>query len=234
MPQAATLISDALGLLGVVDPVESIEPEDTALGLRVLNRLIDALNAEQSLLYAVEYATFTLPASTTSRTIGPTGDITLSRPLRVETGGYASISGVDYPISVLTREQYAEVCIKSTTSVAPAGVYMQASSPNCTLFFVLPVGTAVTINLPFAVKLSTFAASTTSVTLPEGYESLFVHELAMKLSPYYQSPVSPDIRAEAARMRRVLKRQNSQVPQLQTDLPLPSGTLTSADLGLYP
>lgn len=235
MPQAATLISDALGLLGVIDPIEAVEPEDAALGLRVLNRMIDARNVEQALAYAVEYTSFTLPASTTSRTIGPSGaDITLARPLRVETGGYATVSGIDYPMHVLTREEYAEVPLKTVGSVAPCGVYYQASSPNGTLYFALPVIEAATIKLPFVVKLSTFATTAASVTLVEGYESFLVHELAIALSPYYRAPVSPDIRDEASRLRRLLKRQNTQVPTMETDLPTPASVnCISADLIRY-
>lgn len=233
MPQAVTIISDALGLLGVIDPVEAIESEDASLGLRVLNRLIDSRNGEQSLLYAVEYASFTLPASTASRTVGPTGDIVMSRPLRVETGGYASISGIDYPIDVISREQYAEVSLKAVASVAPRGVYYQASATNGVLYFTPPAGSAATIKLPFAVKLSTFAATTTNVTLPEMYESYLVHELAIKLSPFYRAAVSPDIRSESGRLLRAIKRQNAQVPQLETDLPVTSGSTNYSDLIRY-
>lgn len=234
MPQAATLINDALGLLGVVDPVEALESDDALLGLRVLNRMIDAYNADQALLYAVEYATFTLPAGVASRTIGPSGaDITLSRPLRVEIGGYASVSGIDYPIHVLTREQYAQVCLKAVSSVAPSGVYLQTTTPNATLFFAPPAGSAVTVKLPFATKLTAFSATTTNIAFPEGYEALVVNELAIKLSPYYRAPVSGDIRAEAARLRRSLKRLNTEPPQLETDLPVSSGAGVDPELFRY-
>jgi hypothetical protein len=219
MPQAATLITDALGLLGVVDPVEAIESEDAALGLRVLNRAIDSANGEQAMLYTVDYVSFTLPASTTSRTIGPSGDIALARPNRVETGGYASVGGVDYPIQVLTREQYAEVCLKALGSVAPHGVYYEPGLPNGRLYFWPVVSAATTIKLPIATKISTFAATTTSISMPEMLEDYLVNLLAIKLAPSYGRQVPQAVVFEAARLRRLIKRANFQAPQLQTDLP---------------
>lgn len=220
MTTATTIITDALGLLGVVDPVEALEADDASVGLRTLNRLVGELNVDVGFAYATAYTSFALPGSTATRTIGPSGaDITLTRPNRVEIGGYATVDSVDYPIGAITRQQYSEITQKTLMAIAPTSVYYEASSPNGTLYFWPLVSGSTTIKLPFVSKLTAFADLTTDYTLPDGYESLFVNCLAIALSGTYRAPVPPDVDSAATRLRRLIKRQNSQALQLDVDLP---------------
>lgn len=233
MPTANTIIADALGCIGVVDPTDAVNSEDADLGLRILNRVADALGVQNLMTLAVVNQTVSLSAGVASRTIGLLGDVAVARPARFETGAYVRYDGIDTPLHELTRQQYASISDKDATGTPRAFYYEPTTSALGTIYF-YPVPTVgVTCYMPIQTRLSQFTDLTTSYGLADGYEDFLVNESAIKLAPFYnrEAPSSVVLAARAA--KRAIKRLNAQVPQLSTaevNALAHPGSVSTADL----
>jgi hypothetical protein len=83
--------------------------------------------------------------------------------------------------------------------------------------YVYPKCSSVTLNLRTVDQVKTFAATSTSIDMPEGYEDAIMLALAIRMAPGYGVPVSQDTRLAASRAMKVVKRSNRVVPKL--DIP---------------
>jgi len=218
MPTANTIIADALGLIGVVDPTDAVAAEDASLGLRVLNRVIDSLGIEPSMALVVTFQAVPLVAGSASKTIGPSADVNVSCPVRIETGAYVRVGDIDYPLAALNREQWAELCDKATQTGTPGGVYFEPLSTTQARLNFWPIPDAIcTAYLPLVQRVSQFAELTTNITLRDGYEEAFVTHLALALAPFYGREAPASVVHRSRVLKREIKRLNAQVPQLNTD-----------------
>lgn len=215
MTTATTIVTDALGLIGVVDPVEAAQAEDADLSLRVLNRIIDGLGVVGSMAFASSFQTFTLPAGTSSRTIGTAGDWAVERPVSIGIGAYAVQNTIATKLEQWTAQEYTAITLKDATSDVPEGFHYQTTTAALGTLYFWPVPASdVSVVLPLVTRLSSFADLTTDYTLADGYETLFVYELAIKLAPHYNREAPASVIAEATRIRRQIQRVNRKVPVL--------------------
>jgi hypothetical protein len=212
---ATTIATDALGLIGITDPTDALEPEDANLALRVLNRLVDALGADSLFLLAVSYQA--IPLTAAEITIGAAGEIAVTRPSRIELGAYVRVVDVDYPLERLNRDRWGEIALKASTGVPRYFNYEATSAVLGTLKFYPAPEAVYTAYLPLKQRLSSFADLTTNYSLADGYEEYLVSTLAVMLAPYYHREAPPSVVARSRIAKRYIKRLNTQVPQMNVD-----------------
>lgn len=216
MTTAATLAGDALGLLGITDPTDSVAAEDASLCLRTLNRVVDSLGADSLMPIATVYQTVALTAGDGSVTIGPAGDIVATRPTRIEAGAYVSTGALDQPLDKLTRDRWAAITDKAFQGVPCAYWYEPTTSVLGTINFWPVPDTTYTAYLPLQSRLSAFADLTTEYNLPDGYEEFLVAALAVYCAPYYNREAPQSVIARMKMARRLIKRLHVQIPHLST------------------
>lgn len=205
MTTALTLIEDALGEIGVKEAGQSVPSEDAALALRYLNRILQRWSNHRLMIPSLTEISVTLDGSG-SYTIGPSGAVTATRPNKVITAYYRDSGGLDTPVEILTDSQWQKIGLKDTGG-PPTGIWYERTSTNGTLH-VYPDVAGYTLKLQCQVLLSSFATTSTSLTLPEGYESALVLTLACDLAGQYQKPISADLAKRAAAANRSVKRTN--------------------------
>lgn len=215
MPTANTIVADALGCIGVCDPTDAVAAEDASLGLRVLNRIVDGLGVENLMALATVFQPVTVNAGVASRTIGTAGDVAVSRPVRFELGAYVRVDGVDHSLTPLTRQQYGSISDKTSEGVPRHFYYEPTTSALGTIYFWPVPSTSVTCYMPIQTRLTQFADLTTTYGLADGYEGFLAAETAVKLAPFYNREAPGSVIAEARNLKRMIKRANFQVPQLQ-------------------
>ncbi len=215
MTTANQLISDALFDLGVLGGAETVNGNDAMLGLRVLNRMLDAWRQQPHMATHSTWVQFTLPGNTQTRTIGPSGQVNVARPTELEIGSFVRYQGIDQPLTIATRDQYGAEDLKTLAGSWPSAVYYEPSAPIGTLYFWPLAGSSVDVFLAVRSQLSKFADLTTDYTLPDGYEAAIVPSLAERLARPFERVASPDLKLEAANARRALKRTNAKVPELE-------------------
>jgi hypothetical protein len=212
-------------LIGVLSKGETLSSSDAADGLEALNAMLDSWRNERMMAYAIKDESLTLVATQSSYTIGTGGDLSTTRPVRIE-GAYVRSSDIDYPVEMLDAKQWAAIEDKTSTSDWPDYAYYQPTMSTGTLY-VYPVPTAGnTLHVLTWTPFTAFALADT-VTLPPGYEEAMATNLAPRLAPEYGVSVSAEVVAMARDSKANIKRVNSVVPKLTTALGAMFGPVTS-------
>lgn len=222
MASALDIIKRSMRLLGVYAIGEDPDAAESQDGLTALNSLLASLSNESLLVYARSKDAIALTAGQASFTIGPSGTTVSARPVKVLGESYLTIGTVSYPLELLTLEQYNAIGIKTLSSI-PRALYVQAGMPDVTVYLWPQPSEAATLNLWSDKLLTSFPALTTQVSLPPGYERMLAFLLAIDLAPEYEREPSPTVIRQAAAARRVLKRTNTEVPQLDMPYGVPNG-----------
>ncbi len=216
MTTANQIIRSALGKLGIVSPGETLKPGDAGDCLRSLNLLLDAWKVENLYAYAVQEFTHSLAADTQTITIGPLGTInTPARPVRFEPGSYFTVGGIDYPLEQINQAEYNDIGLKTLSGLGPSVFTYNPTLPLGVMRFYPQASAGATLHLLAQVQLAAFASLTAEYTLPPGYERALAYSLAEEVGADYEREIPPTVMKHAANGRRLIKRANIVVPQLQ-------------------
>jgi hypothetical protein len=202
MSTVRDIITDALLEIGVIAPVDAIEAEDAASGLRMINRMISSWANDDLMVYTVDRQVFSLVSGQQFYTIGVGGDFVTTYPVRPGQIDMASVlvSGgtVEVPISILNDEQWRDTTVKQTPSSYPLAMWSNGNYPLNSLAF-WPVPQAVnSVVLYLWGQISAFPDVNATIALPQGYEDALVYNLALRLAPGYGKAINP-MTAEMAR-----------------------------------
>lgn len=233
MTTALAFIESAMSKIGMLAAGETVSAEDADVCLARLNSMLDAWENEGLYGYATTDTVFNLPASTTSRTIGPAQQISMTRPVKILEGSFSRVDGIDYPLTSVNEAVYNSVGLKSQiSSVAPSICFYDGGTPTGNVYF-WPIATAAAeVHLITPTAKTTAAATTTDMVFPPGYDRAIEYCLAIEIAPDFNTPVSPLVAMQAATARRLIKRSNHRVPQL--DIPRVGDEYYRADIGGWP
>lgn len=214
---ALDIIKRALRMLGVLAQGEELSPEDAQDALSVLNALLAEIS-NGAMVYAKTLDAIALTAGQSSITVGPSGAIITDRPVRVLPESYIDLSGVSYPLSVLSLQQYNSIAVKADGGI-PSGIWVQPNMPDITVTLWPVPSQAMTLRLWSDKVVTSFPGLTSIVSLPPGYENALPSMLAVELAAEYEVQPPGAVLQAAARGRRVIKRTNWQPPLQSFDVP---------------
>lgn len=207
---AQDIIKRAYKVLGDIDYSESLTAEQANDGLEALNTLFDSYSIDRSAIYQIRQESFTWPASTTSRTIGPAGDFVTRRPTKIEAGTYFTDSNaITYPVVIIRdRSTYDGIDDKTVSTSYPSHIFLDTSVAESTLY-VYPVPVAeLTLYLNVWQPLQVFDSLTEALVMPAGYRRFAVYNLAKELSPEVGLPL-PQLAVQiAVESLEMIKRAN--------------------------
>jgi hypothetical protein len=186
MATAQTLIDRALRLLGAIASGESPTAQESADALVALNNMIESWQLERLMVYTYADTAFTLTANDASYTVGPSANFNLTpRPSKIE-NIFVRDGSIDYPVELVDQARWFAIPDKTTTSDIPSIAYYEPGYSTGTLL-VWPVPSrAVSLHIVTWSVVSSFAATSTSVALPQGYERALAYNLAIEIAPEYQ------------------------------------------------
>ena len=181
--------------------------EDARLAFNVM---LDGWSAQSLMVYATQDQEFSWPASTASRTVGPSGDLTGNRPILVHDSTYFEDTGTElsYPVQLINEDLYNMIPDKTSTSSFPEVLWVNMTMPNATLT-VYPIPDACTLHLISAVALTEVTNLSTELSFPPGYLRALVYNLAVELTPELGMQPLPSTQRIAVSSKQVLKAQNS-------------------------
>ena len=220
MTIAQTIITDALKEIGVLSEGDTPTNDMLTDALRNLNRLLDILSNDASFDFSANEETINLTGQA-SFTIGPTGNIATSRPIKIESAT-AILSGITYPVEIVNTAGWDEIALKTTAGSLPEKIWYEGTMSNG-IVHVWPQATC-TLNMRTTTVVTTFATISTVLSLPPGYEIYLVKALAVDIAPQYPAGVLSQLTINSARNSlRVIKRTNNMVPKLDTGFGYDSG-----------
>lgn len=219
------LVSAALADLNVLAAGETAAAGDAALGLQVLNRLIDKWAGQGLTIPSLTRNTQTITANDETYTIGPTGNVVMTeRPSKLFAVTLIDTApSPDLEISLgdgLTDAGYAAISQKALTATRPSAWYYNPTVPNGVItLWPVPTGSNLQLGIYVREPLTQVSALTTNVSLAPGYQEFMVTQLALRLAPTFTRNQIPDELHEAARdAMATIKRNNKRLADLSFDL----------------
>lgn len=218
---AQTMITDALSELGLVQEGES--PSSTMLsdGLRALNRLLNLHSNGRAFAYVNTQISHVM-AGETSITIGAIGVWVADRPITIDSA-VAVLNGITYDVDVINVDTWDAIPYKASTGTIPEAIYYESAFPNGTIY-PYPITTGATLSLRTTSVVTTFAALSTALSMPPGYEECFIKLLAVNQAPYYPGCKLSPLTVQAAKTAlKTIKRTNKNIPTLSLPAALGGG-----------
>lgn len=204
MTTALNIIEGAARLIGVIRKGEALAADEAADALVSLNDMQASWSNESLLIYTRAWETFTVASGTASYLIGSAQTFNTTRPTKIVAAFYR-FGGVDYPLEILSDEQYElNIQIKTLSSI-PVNLNYDNGYPYgiIRLYPVPPAND--TLGLLSEKVLTSFAALTTTVNLPPGWNKALRYNLAAELAPEYGIKLEPEIVAGAMKSLGAIK-----------------------------
>ena len=218
MATAQTLIDRALRLLGAIASGESPTAQESADALIALNNMIESWQLDRLGAYAYVETALTLTPADASYTVGPSGNFNLTpRPSKIE-NIFVRSSNIDYPVELVTVERWDAITDKTVSSDLPTLAYYEPSYTTGTLQLWPVPSSAVSLRIVTWTSASTFAATSTSVSLPQGYERAIAYNLAIELAPEYEREPAGAVQQIAVESLAAVKRGNQRPIDSYTEL----------------
>lgn len=215
MATAQQIINRALTSIGVLASGETATANQSADALVSLNDLLQAWSND-GLLVSGQTIISKAMSGAASYTIGSGGDINTSRPTEFD-NIYYSLNSVDYPVKIVTLEEYDSIPNKSVTGTIPDIVAFRFGYPLITMY-IYPQPSSGTLYLETFKPLTEFASLATSASFPVGYERALRLNLAVELMPEYGID-NPTLVGMALEAKNALKRTNYRAVKLKNDVP---------------
>ena len=232
MTTANDLIEHAALKLGAKATGETLTADEANDSLDVLNSMLDAMAINGHLVYQIVQDSYTWAAAAASRTIGSSGNLNGTRPDRIESAYFRDSNNIDQTVDIIRdRATYDSLSSKSDTTTFPEILFYDTAYPLGTIY-VYPVPSAeLTLKLNHWQILQSFAALTTDLSLPRGYQWMIEHNLAVALSPVFSIAPSALVVAEANRSRSALARINHRPVTSRIEAPFVGGRRSDIEAG---
>lgn len=212
MATAQTIINDALKEIGVLSgegsSATTTESDDA---LRALNRMIALESNNLAFDYSASHETIALTGQS-SFTIGPTGNVATSRPIRIDSA-QAVQGSITTDVRIIDVTEYDSIAMKTCTGSIPEVLYYDGTMTNG-IAYPWPQSTC-TLNMLVTNLVTSFASLSTSLSMPEGYESWMIKALAVEIAPQYPGAALSPLTVQSARNAlKIIKRTNKIIPKL--------------------
>ena len=181
---AGDQINGALRLIGQLAESEVPSAATSQDALAAMNQMIDSWNTERLSVFSTQDQTFLWPASTISRTLGPTGDFVGNRPILLDDATYFRDPGtnVSFGVRIINQQQYDGIAVKTVTSTYPQVIWVNMTYPDIEMY-IYPVATReVEWHFISVEELSNAATLATTLAFPPGYLRAFKYNLACEIA----------------------------------------------------
>ena len=184
------LINSALRIINVYTEAYTPSSFEMNSAAETLNLMLKAWQADGLQLTTRKTKTFSLVSGTASYTLGPSGTVTMDRPLRILACNLKQTSsGTETELTQVSRTDYHALPLK-TTSGSPAEFMYDPQLTNGVIYF-WPVmdTTGYTAELLYVKPYDDLDSSTDDIELPQEWMEAVKYGLAARLSDEYGLPL---------------------------------------------
>lgn len=218
MTTALDIITSALQNLGAIAIEESPTAGEAAQALSALNAMLSSWSTESLTVYTSQPEVFPFQAGKASYTMGPGGDFSTNRPIKINEVKIRDPSGNDFPTNMLTDSEYAGIVVKSTQATLPYSVYDDGNFPLKTIFFYpVPSSASYSAVIWSWSPLAQFSNLSTVFSFPPGYQEAMEFNLPGRLSGKYGRAVPQDIKELAVSSKAQIMRNNTTTEEMLID-----------------
>lgn len=186
------VVREALRLIGVGVTGETLSSEELSDGLKVLNRMIKAWQADGIQLWKRTTLSVPLTDGKKTYTLGAGGDVDTNRPLKILSAVRENTNGGVAEMEQLAYEDYWNLPSKDSKGI-PVQFFFNPPVPNNSdladlTLWPTPDSNAAsdwTIELVVQTPLEDIDNGTDDLDFPPYYEEALVYGLAYRMSPEY-------------------------------------------------
>ena len=210
------MITQAHTEIRVARAGDTLEPENMALGVYLINRLLNQWNGNPRAAFSEAFNDYTLTPALSPHTIGPSGTFSVTiRPERVFNAQLNLGSSVFTSINVRDAAWYAQQSTPAISESVPSDVYYKPDWPNGRLYFYGVPSTAYVVRLWTETLIATVVQADT-FSMPPGYQTAVELTLAEELAPNFGQTVGADLARRAREARGLIFGTNDQEPRIVT------------------
>jgi hypothetical protein len=181
MTTVADILTASARAIGYLGMTEVMSAADANNGLNCFNRMLDSWSNESLTSYVTLQRSFSLIAGQQAYTIGAGGYISSTRPYDIINAFIRDNNANDYPMRIITFQEWYNIGEKTITSQIPDTLYYSSAYPLGTIYiFPIPL-----VNYTCFFRSTTdqvdYTLLTTALSLPVGYERAYVLNLALEL-----------------------------------------------------
>ncbi len=203
MTTALDIIKSSMRKVGALTKTENPSADEAIDGLEMLNDLLASYSNDSMVVYARSVDSFTLSGGVSTYTIGSGGTFNTSRPIKA-ISAYIRIGGVDYPLTTVNDEQFAQITYKATPGI-PEVINFTNDYPLGTVkLYPVPSG-SYTIFIVSEKQLTEFTINQ-EVDLPAGWKRMLVYNLAMEMFPEYGQPATQEVKMIADESKALVRK----------------------------
>jgi len=202
-----------LGKVGAYAPGETLDAEDSAHGLLVLQDLLAEWGDGGLVVPSLVIEAVTLVADQASYTIGEdsSADLNTIRPEQI-IGAYVRQSNYDYPVTIIGEDAYSSMTAKSTAA-RPEFLWYNPTAPLGTAY-VYPAANStdslyITSVKPFTEPTGLTQEMLDDISVPRNYHNALVWNLAVELAQDYGFEVTVLIGIRAAETKSKIEALNA-------------------------
>lgn len=212
MGTARDLIKNSLRLIGSISTGETLSADEAVDGLLALNNLVDSWSNEKLIINQFVREEFTLTSGTQSYTLGATGALVTSRPIKIESASLEiqGASPYEVPMEIIDFDEWSRISDRSIQSSIPTKLYVEGSFPNSTIHLWPVPASANKVVLYSRKPIASFALVDDNVSLPPGYLRALTYNLAIEIAPEYGKEPTSTVVMIAREAKENIKRTNSQ------------------------
>lgn len=213
MATVLAIVTDAYYEIGVVGQGQPLPAELAQLGLRRFQNQLDSWQADRLTLSFQGATPITWPASTSTQTLGPGGNVVIQRPVFINQINYVnpgSSPANEVVMGPMDQDQYAALSLKGLQSGLPQLYFYQTSVDDLlgTLFIWPQPTQTITLDLYAPKGVAVPTALTDLVVGPPGYAEAFMYQLAPRLAGPLGVQVQPYLAQMAQSSFATMKRPN--------------------------
>lgn len=186
MATGLDIIKGAMRKIGAITKSEAPDDDEADDALNSLNAILSSWSNEANKVYARTTETFTTVNGTNTYSIGTGQTFNTTRPVKIITA-YTREGTQDYPLEIITDENYATITSKSAGG-RPYYLNYIASYPNGSIKLWPTPSAAYSLILVSEKELATVALAT-DIVFPPGWERALQYALAVDLAPEYGQQV---------------------------------------------
>lgn len=212
MTAATDLIQDALEMLGVYGPGDTISAADLGRVHFILNSMLDEWAAETIFVYQLASLSAAVVSGTAQYTIAESGaTVTAPRPNRIAYGNAAAtftVGDTTTPVNVVSAIEFQSLQAYAPSPGTPDTLYYQPSYPQGFLNLLPMPNAAGTLAFSAWQPVSSFPELSTEVNFAVGALDAVRDNLAVASKPYFRdSQIDPIVVQRAAEAKDFLRYQ---------------------------
>jgi len=167
------MILASLILIGEKQIGGTLTTDEQTHWLARLNAMMESWSIDRLMCYQLLQESFALTTGTASYTIGSGGTFNTDRPNEIVNPCFVRDSAnLDYHVQIIGAEAYGRISVKSTGNTYPSYLYYDSAfvTSLATIFLYPEPSASLTLYINSWKALQTFAAISTTVVLPPGYQ----------------------------------------------------------------